>query len=387
MIKALLGISATIKSSIDVMEKPKGINISKDIFLKPAQKQMRLHGRVMWDEFCGMVDCMCRSVGVKWPNDDKILTSAHTTEIDLNHRNYFFEKRKNRMTNLICLAVHSSNTRRSSYISQIMTLDQIHQITIMKIIEQGLAPSKFESIKSDEGNAHEIFNKDENNVSSKVTRSSPNPSGFVGIGDVRADYVFEDNKSSPSKNLKHNVLVLLQPSKMAMFSPRSRVAAMHLEKQITTVIDKKEKLVKALDVSTERESLMEKNIEKLKSQCREASLKNEVDFLEIENGLCRKYEIDVKKLQQQLEKATNKITDLTENNIELQAVKDEADVLRHTALKLETTEELLRKTKSRLEEYSDVNDQLIREEEAHGKAIDRVLNLEYEISKYLPLKL
>mmetsp|Transcript_41406 Transcript_41406/g.81141 ORF Transcript_41406/g.81141 Transcript_41406/m.81141 type:complete len:1042 (-) Transcript_41406:69-3194(-) len=392
-IKELINVAVIINNSILINEKLG----SKQVHEKPCQpspeKYLRLDASVLWNDFCKIVDDVCRTVDVQWPNVRSDSVDWEINGADSGDNTYLLQKRENGMANLLCLAVHKFNTNRSTYISKIMSLDHNDQIEIMKIIEQGLLPFKPLSCDSSEGSIKNTIRdekgtsmNEDDTISTNQTRYCPSVNAGISI----SEYYFKDSDSlSPSRkigSLAQNVRLILSPSKMTVFTPRSRIAAMHIEKETIEALEKKDMLQKSLAASIKREFELDAQVEKLKSRSRENSLKDEMASMEKENELREKYSIDLVELRNKLEKAELKLVDLTETNLELQKTADEADILRHAALKLGATEEQLRRTKNRLEEYSDIKDQLIREEVAHGKAIDRILQMEAEVSEFLPIK-
>ena len=172
---------------------------------------------------------------------------------------------------------------------------------------------------------------EDDTISTNQTRYFPSVNAGISI----SEYYFKDSDSlSPSRkigSLAQNVRLILSPSKMTVFTPRSRIAAMHIEKETIEALEKKDMLQKSLAASIKRELELDAQVEKLKSRSRENSLKDEMASMEKENELREKYSIDLVKLRNKLEKAELKLVDLTETNLELQKTADEADILRHAA--------------------------------------------------------
>ena len=161
---------------------------------------------------------------------------------------------------------------------------------------------------------------EDDTISTNQTRYFPSVNAGISI----SEYYFKDSDSlSPSRkigSLAQNVRLILSPSKMTVFTPRSRIAAMHIEKETIEALEKKDMLQKSLAASIKRELELDEN-----------SLKDEMASMEKENELREKYSIDLVKLRNKLEKAELKLVDLTETNLELQKTADEADILRHAA--------------------------------------------------------
>jgi len=277
----------------------------------------------------------------------------------------------------LCYAVSENCNKREEYIPRILALtvdpksedDQgfnVQQI-LMKIISRGM------DIES-----HGAY-KDEVDFSPKrIAREGSRNDGIAspGISEVmqsgEKSYYDTDNTgdfSAPIGDWRVQTDVLGR-----------------LEIELKLAKEENDLLKKDAINSKQRENELFFELEKSNSTLRCQTLQTEAAYLERERIIKEQFENEVIQLRIELEKA-NKISEEGDQaKAELASLKDELDVLQHSESKLLYTEDQLRKCKEKLQEFSDIKAQLLREEEAHGKAVEQVLLLENELNQLQPLK-
>jgi len=119
---------------------------------------------------------------------------------------------------------------------------------------------------------------------------------------------------------------------------------------------------------------------------RAEDIKKESQAIKRESIMREKYEAELKELKKRLEKETDHNGQLAEAKEKLSELQDEIDVLQHCKQKLSTSEDQLHKCRLKLEEFSDLKEALIKEEEAHSKAVERCLELENNLTTLQPLQ-
>ena len=159
-----------------------------------------------------------------------------------------------------------------------------------------------------------------------------------------------------------------------------------LEQEVQLMKEENERLRQDCRKAKQSENDLVLEIEGMRASHRSQTLKDEADYLDREKMMRQEYDTEICQIKRQLEQTIAKCDDGERAKIELAALKDDLDVLQHSEKKLQHAEDQLRKCKEKIQELSDIKDQLLREEEAHGKAVEQILLLENELNQLQPLK-
>lgn len=143
---------------------------------------------------------------------------------------------------------------------------------------------------------------------------------------------------------------------------------------------------KSLQELVEKHKKDEVNVEELQSTFKAKTMKMETEAIDRENRL--KSDLESKIMELDKMKHDHEAARITANEQEskIRELTDEVDILQHCRQKLETSEEQLRKFKTRLEEFQDMKDALRKEEQSHNEAIERCLGLENKLTALEPLR-
>ncbi len=128
----------------------------------------------------------------------------------------------------------------------------------------------------------------------------------------------------------------------------------------------------------ERESLLIKEVERLRRTCEASIVRVELDRIEAEDELHVGLDAELDQLRQELRKVRRRNDHLEPLAEEVIALRDEIDCLRPLNASLTKSEAALSKCRQRLEEQADLQVQLKLEEDAHAKVLARCLELETE---------
>ena len=186
---------------------------------------------------------------------------------------------------------------------------------------------------------------------------------------------------------------------MTMMSPRSPLRTFtpetrHTERKVINELRREVEALRAeknraeseLRLSREREDKNAQKYEEAEARKRAESLKIEGDALNRAREMRERHEVEMVEMRKAVEAMRERVLVAEAKGEELTGLRDEVDVLRHARDRLEATEEQLRRARKKLEIMGDAREMLTREEEAHGVAVDRALELENELKALAPLR-
>ncbi len=127
-----------------------------------------------------------------------------------------------------------------------------------------------------------------------------------------------------------------------------------------------------------REDLLTKEVERLRKTCEDSIVRIELDNIEAEDDSHIGLDAELDQLRQELRKVRRRNEQLEPLAEEAITLRDEIDCLRPLNAKLVKAEAALVKCRQRLEEQSDLQEQLKLEEDAHAKVLAHCLELETE---------
>ena len=298
---------------------------------------------------------------------------------------------------------------RRVYIERIMGMSDIHQRTLMSLIERrkkkGKTPSKKDRSSkkkrpkiNNNDNPDSPSNRNEHNKPAKFDPRSPfssldtnvalssvanaeTPENLVTHGNLHdkfesTEQYFQAMSPSPARN---------QIKPRAMFSPGLGDGA-EFEKQMEELREKNQQLMNDLKKSQAKEDDMAKQLEDVESNYRKEMMKVEASSRRREDESKEQYETRLASLRAELDIISQKYEQAQQANQELEGVKDEMDVMIHTKSMLAETTERLRTYKEKVQQLSDVKEALQKEEVAHSRSVDECLRLENELQALQPLK-
>uniref|UniRef100_A0A7S3V7Q8 Hook C-terminal domain-containing protein n=1 Tax=Chaetoceros debilis TaxID=122233 RepID=A0A7S3V7Q8_9STRA len=171
--------------------------------------------------------------------------------------------------------------------------------------------------------------------------------------------------------------------------PTSAVSSrkiIQMEKETSELKERNDLLNRELEACHEREAEVQSTLEETEARHRASRMKLESEGMARENEIRDHLSQKVLGLERQLKKSQSVAVQAAEAKEEVASLRDEVDVLQHAKVKLQLTEDQLRKCKGKLEQLGDVSKALQNEEKAHSDAVAKCLNLENQLAALVPLK-
>ena len=159
-----------------------------------------------------------------------------------------------------------------------------------------------------------------------------------------------------------------------------------LEKENISLNEKNQELSREIEAIRQQENIMRVRCEESEAINRAARLKIESEALMRESEIRDDFSLKVLDLERELHKSQSVAKEAVDAKEQLEGLKDEIDILKHSKIKLEQTEVQMQKLKVKLEKMSDVRKTLENEEKAHNDAVSKCLDLENEIASLGPLR-
>lgn len=348
---------------------------------------------------------------------------------------------------LLCFAIDEACTERNTYIGRIMGLDKNVQRTLMQLIKD-FNDQKVEATPPKRSDSHpdesylDDLNIDEDNESLLDEADVEIDDDASYLDDLRID---EDNESLmdehnsyfDKENVNHcresfpvpksvgvpvqqraplspkfsttnaNNVMSSSLSNLSKPSPQfstpiklvpppqhpascSRNASarkvIKLEKETVSLRERNNELMVEIEACRRQENVLRVRCEETEAINRAARLKLESEALMRDSEIRHEFERKVEALENELKRSRNEAKDSSVAKEQLASLRDEVDILKHTKVKLEQTENQMLKLKSKLEEMTDIGKALKSEEKAHSDAVSKCLALENQLSALVPLK-
>jgi protein HOOK3 len=140
-------------------------------------------------------------------------------------------------------------------------------------------------------------------------------------------------------------------------------------------------------------ALQQQRENELSSKLYELSARHKADMMQAESlvlvrerQVSEEYESKMAELEKTLKKCQASLTENNKCKEQMDEMRDEMDVLKHTRDKAIQTEQRLLRLKEKLQNLQDVGECLKREEQAHSETIEKCIRLESEIATLQPLR-
>ncbi len=159
-----------------------------------------------------------------------------------------------------------------------------------------------------------------------------------------------------------------------------------MEKEATELKELNGKLSTELELVRQREVELHSRMEEMEAKNRADRMKLESESLARENTIRDNLSQKLMDLERECSKSKQMAQEAHDAKEEVASLRDEIDVLQHSKIKLQVTENQLRKLKVKMEQMGDVSKALENEERAHSDAVARCLDLENQLAALGPLR-
>jgi chromosome segregation ATPase len=316
---------------------------------------------------------------------------------------------------LLCVAIDEECHGRQTYIGRIMGLDKGVQLTLMQIItdfnneKNGVTPRR--SHHHDESYLDDLDLDAEDNVSllyedeedmgmgldMDFTTHNEKENMRVGpfivpkdIGVVRTPLSPFHSPLPSSTNIQRfsssRTKKLSPPPSSTLTRGVGARKVIRLEKESEALAEKNAELNRELELIRRQENSMRVRCEEMEAINRAARLKLESEALVQISEMRDEFSTRVSCLERELEKKKDVAKEASIAKEQLAGLQDEVDILQHSKIKLQQTENQLQKMKIKLEQMGDASKALENEERAHSDAVSKCLDLENELAALGPLK-
>ena len=291
------------------------------------------------------------------------------------------------LVNLLDCAVGAKNKElRKIYIGRMMGLEGKSQNAIMSLIEQ-VRPNNQSATKRTPSSKKSPQTKSTSRrnshlsppkTASKQTTMTPQQPVKRRSVDQKSPY-----QSTPPRSSRTSIAD--SPS-IGFLSPGTRESPQRLQSIVSRQQREIDELSKKLQEATGRKEDFEERLAQQEQKHRQAMMSMETQ------SLCKLEDVQ-STLEKRVAEQQNKINSLSAEAQkgsaairELAALKDELAIHEGNHRQLEEANRKLQVAKSKLQELADVKGALLKEEEAHGRAVDNIVKLENEISHLQPFK-
>eukprot|EP00557_Chaetoceros_sp_GSL56_P014731 CAMPEP_0176481868 /NCGR_PEP_ID=MMETSP0200_2-20121128/3065_1 /TAXON_ID=947934 /ORGANISM="Chaetoceros sp., Strain GSL56" /LENGTH=1065 /DNA_ID=CAMNT_0017878133 /DNA_START=24 /DNA_END=3221 /DNA_ORIENTATION=+ len=303
---------------------------------------------------------------------------------------------------LLCYAVDEKCRQRSTYIGRIMTLDKGVQRTLMQLIKD-YNERNFEATPKYEPHPDESYlddlNIDEDNESLLDEDEDDKENLFIHTSrlshrlDTPRAPLSPFRSPPPSVNTLMKQLASTSSKKLSpppqFMSSRSNTSArkvVKLEKEAMELSKRNNELQQELENLRQQENATRVRCEEMEAIHRAVRLKLESEALVRENEMQEEFSGKIIALERELSKAQTLAEEASTAKEQLANLKDEFDILQHSNVKLQQTENQVHKLKMKLEQMGDLKKALDNEEKAHNDAVNKCIQLENELAGIGPIK-
>ena len=313
---------------------------------------------------------------------------------------------------LLCVAIDEECHGRQTYIGRIMGLDKGVQRTLMQLItdfnneKNGATPrrshhhdeSYLDDLDLDAEDNVSLLDEDEEDMDMDVTtRTREKENMRVGpfivpkdIGVVRTPLSPFHSPLPSSTNIQRfsssRTKKLSPPPSSTLTRGVGARKVIRLEKESEALAEKNAELNRELELIRRQENSMRVRCEEMEAINRAARLKLESEALVRISEIRDEFSTRVSCLERELEKKKDVAKEASIAKEQLAGLQDEVDILQHSKIKLQQTENQLQKMKIKLEQMGDASKALENEERAHSDAVSKCLDLENELAALGPLK-
>lgn len=303
---------------------------------------------------------------------------------------------------LLCYAVDEECRERNTYIGRIMTLEKGVQRTLMQLIKEH-NERQYEVSPKHEPHPDESYlddlNIDEDNESLLDEDEDDKENLFIHTSRLSHNLDTPRTPLSPfrsppaSGNSQMKEIAGSSSKKLSplphFLSSRSNASArkvVKLEREALDLSKRNSELQQELETLRRQENATRVRCEEMEAIHRAARLKLESEALVRENDMREEFSEKVRAVEQELSKAQSLAKEASSAKEQLANLKDEIDILQHSKIKLQQTENQMHKLKAKLEQMGDLKKALDTEEKAHNDAVNKCLQLENELAMLGPMK-
>lgn len=177
-----------------------------------------------------------------------------------------------------------------------------------------------------------------------------------------------------------------EASPPGFLSPGTMESPQRLQAVLKTLQRKVDLQQQAMDMYQSTEEQMKQELECKEQEHRNAMIKLERESMHRLDETQSSLQEQIVELKLQLETVTDEARMGKSAVSELDAIREEMEVMQRSKTDLAKAHEMLRKYQDKLTEMADTKDALKREQKAHGNAVDEIVRLEQEIQKLNPEK-
>ena len=171
-----------------------------------------------------------------------------------------------------------------------------------------------------------------------------------------------------------------------LMSPGTMDSPQKIHSLVSDLRKRNEQLTSILDTYKKRQEELTSNMEAMEGKYRKDMMKVEASALDQQQELEQHYSAQLQSLQKQLQVARVEAAKNQNALEELQAARDQVELMQHKSHVLAETSEKLRKYKEKVSELQDVKEALQREQNAHAQSVDEIVRLEKELKSLQPIK-
>jgi len=207
---------------------------------------------------------------------------------------------------------------------------------------------------------------------------SPFRSPLPSSGNIQSRKVASSSSTSQNK---------LSPPPYSMSTRNvSARKVIRLEKETEALSEKNKEFQRELESMRQQENAMRVRCEEMEAIHRAARFKLESEALVRESEIRDDLMARVSSLERELGNNSNAAKEASVAKEQLASLQDEVDILQHSKMKLQQTENQVQKLKIKLQQVGDVSKALASEERAHSDAVAKCVDAENELAALGPLK-
>ncbi|KAL3933605.1 MAG: hypothetical protein SGBAC_010319, partial [Bacillariaceae sp.] len=195
--------------------------------------------------------------------------------------------------------------------------------------------------------------------------------------------LFTTPQRAPNSN---GYSVMEEKSKMLCFSSPGLGDTAEYEKEVEGLREQNDHLLSTLERYKRNEEEMKSKHEKMESKYRNEMMKIEAASCHRNEEVQGELQGKIKRLEDDLSEMAKRLEASEDAKAELDTIKDEMELTKHTKSLLDDATERLNNYKEKLAQLTDVMDALEKEEEAHSRSVDENIRLKNEISSLYSMK-